>query len=187
MYIRFIANIDWTKVIDWILRILQILTFLGLMIKIGFKNEEYINNVEIKSLSPMQFDPLHNHFHFIYEYNHRSNLDSMNHYLFYPKGVDIKKIDFFSLSYDMKKYKKYNEKGFSEKKIYSIKNIKNKTCLLIHTNLPEIIPNLRMRWMTSSGEIGEYTFQTNGYNGYTDISEYKYRLTWKRKIFQVFS
>ena len=47
--------------------------------------------------------------------------------------------------------------------------------------VPETIPNLKIKWETSKGEIGEYTFNYNGYNGNVDISSYKYKLTFKKK------
>lgn len=177
MNIDFLSNINWTILIDWILRIIQIITFIGVIIKISFQNEEYIDNVEIKSITPMEFDPLHSQFHLISEFNHETNENSTNHYLFYPKNVDIKKVDFFSLSY---------EQDFIEEKIFTLENLKNETCLVIHTSLPGVIPNLRMKWETSKGELGEYTFYVNGYNGNTNISSYKYKLTFRRKILAVF-
>lgn len=84
-------------IIDWGLRIVQIVTFVGLIIKISLKNEDYIDNIEIKTISPYEFNLLHKQFHFINEFNHTSNEISTNHFLFYPKGVDIHKIEFFSL------------------------------------------------------------------------------------------
>ena len=51
--------------------------------------------------------------------------------------------------------------------------------------VPETIPNLKIKWETSKGEIGEYTFNYNGYNGNVDISSYKYKLTFKRKILSI--
>lgn len=56
---------------------------------------------------------------------------------------------------------------------------------MIHTNIPDTVPQLIMKWETVNGEIGEYTFQFNGYNGNTNISNYKYKLTLKRKILTI--
>lgn len=168
-----INNLDITIIIDWILRIVQIITFIGVIVKISFINSEYVNNVEIQSITPFKFDRLHDRFHFIREYNHTPNKDSTNHFLFYPKDVDIKKIDFFSLSFQNK---------LVETKLDTVEDLKNNTCLIIHTSLPDTIPNLKIRWETSRGEIGEYTFTFNGYNGNTNISSYKYKLTVKRKL-----
>ncbi|MFV8044119.1 hypothetical protein ACMZ6Y_02200 [Streptococcus pluranimalium] len=169
-------NIDFTIIIDWILRIVQIATFIGVIIKVSFKGSGYVNNVEIQSIIPLQFDRLHDRFHFIREFNHTSNEDSTNHFLFYPKDVDIKKIEFLSLSFENK---------LVETKLDTVEELKNNTCLIIHTSLPGTIPNLRIRWETSLGEIGEYTFTLNGYNGNTNISSYKYKLTTKRKLMLV--
>ena len=71
-------------------------------------------------------------------------------------------------------------------KLHTVKNLKNYTCLLIHTNLPENMPSLRMKWKTSQGEIGEYTFYSNMYNGNVNISSFKYKLTLKRKLLALF-
>lgn len=166
-----------TDIIDWILRCIQIITFLGVILKISFQNDAYIDNVEISSIVPMEFDSLHSRFHHIREYNHVDNQQSTNHFLFYPKGTDIKKVEFYSLEFDTK---------LKEKKIQTITNLENHDCLLIHTSLIGTIPHLRMRWETSFGELGEFTFYLNGYNGNINISSYKYKLSWKNKLQKVF-
>lgn len=180
MNIGFLFNVDWASYIDWFFRSIQIITFIVLIIKVSSHDEEYIDNVEIKSITPMQFDTLHSQFHYIREFKHMSNEESINHFLFYPKKIDIKNVDFFSLSINE------NSDDFFEEKIGTIEHLKNNTCLLIHTSIPGTIPNLRMRWETSSGEIGEYTFHMNGYNGNTNISSYKYKLSLKRKFLAIF-
>ena len=48
MNIDCVFNIDWSMYIDWLLRILQIATFIAVIIKITFQNKVYINNIEIK-------------------------------------------------------------------------------------------------------------------------------------------
>ena len=113
MNIDCVFNIDWSMYIDWLLRILQIATFIAVIIKITFQNKVYINNIEIKEIKPFEFESL-------------------------------------------------------------------------HTNLPENMPSLRMKWKTSQGEIGEYTFYSNMYNGNVNISSFKYKLTLKRKILALF-
>lgn len=166
-----------TDIIDWILRCVQIITFLGLIVKISFQNDAYIDNVEISSIVPMEFDSLNSQFHYIAEYHHVDNEQSTNHFLFYPKGTDIKKVVFYSLEFDTK---------LKEKKLHTINNLRNHICLLIHTSLPGTMPNLRMRWETSSGELGEFTFYLNGYNGNINISSYKYKSSWKKKLQKIF-
>ena len=47
-------NIDYTKMIDWILRIIQITTFLGVVFKISFKKNEYSTNVRIERINKNQ-------------------------------------------------------------------------------------------------------------------------------------
>ena len=69
--------------------------------------------------------------------------------IFYPKEVDIEIIEFYSLIYDSK-----SNRLVDNDKLHIVKNLKNYTCLLIHTNLPENMPSLRMKWKTSQDEIG---------------------------------
>ena len=155
--------------IDWLLRIIQISTFIGVILKISFQNKAYINNIEIQAIKPIEFDSLHTRFHHIYEFKHNKNDKHYNHLIFYPKEVDIEIIEFYSLIYDSK-----SNRLIVQDKIH--------TSLLIHTNLPENMPSLRMKWKTSQGQIGEYTFYSNMYNGNINISSFKYKLTLKRKL-----
>ena len=181
MNIDCILNIDWAMYIDWLLRILQISTFIGVILKISFQNKAYINNIEIQVIKPIEFDSLHARFHHIYEFKHDENDKHYNHLIFYPKEVDIEIIEFYSLIYDSK-----SNRLVDNDKLHTVKNLKNYTCLLIHTNLPENMPSLRMKWKTSQGEIGEYTFYSNMYNGNVNISSFKYKLTLKRKLLALF-
>jgi len=66
------------------------------------------------------------------------------------------------------------------------KNVRNHTCIVISTILPEGAPHLRVRWETSNGEIGEYTFYYNGFNGNSDMFSYRYKYTLKRKLMCIF-
>ena len=181
MNIDCILNIDWSMYIDWLLRILQIATFIAVIIKITFLNKVYINNIEIKEIKPIEFESLHTKFHYIHEFKHNTSSKHFNHLIFYPKEVDIEIVEFYSLTYDSK-----SNCLVVNDKLHTVKNLKNYTCLLIHTNLPENIPSLRMKWKTSQGEIGEYTFYSNMYNGNVNISSFKYKLTLKRKLLALF-
>ena len=181
MNIDCILNIDWAMYIDWLLRILQTSTFIGVILKISFQNKAYINNIEIQVIKPIEFDSLHTRFHHIYEFKHDENDKHSNHLIFYPKEVDIEIVEFYSLIYDSK-----SNRLVDNDKLHTVKNLKNYTCLLIHTNLPENMPSLRMKWKTSQGEIGEYTFYSNMYNGNVNISSFKYKLTLKRKLLALF-
>ena len=167
--------------IDWLLRILQIATFIAVIIKITFLNKIYIDNIEIKEIKPIEFESLHTKFHYIHEFKHNTSSKPFNHLIFYPKEVDIEIVEFYSLTYDSK-----SNSLVVNDKLHTVKNLKNYTCLLIHTNLPENIPSLRMKWKTSQGEIGEYTFYSNMYNGNVNISSFKYKLTLKRKLLALF-
>ena len=70
MNIDCVFNIDWSMCIDWLLRILQIATFIAVIIKITFQNKVYINNIEIKEIKPFEFESLHTKFHYIHEFTH---------------------------------------------------------------------------------------------------------------------
>ena len=165
-----------TITIDWILRITGIITYIFLIFKI-FYNKEYIDNVKIKKININNTSFLNKEFHFIRTYEHRTSKTYTDIFLFYPENTDIKEIEFFSLKYD----KKLSE----DKLLHKEKNLINNHCLIIKTIVPETIPDLKIKWKTSRGEIGEYIFRYNGYNGNVDSSSYKYKLTLKRKIFAI--
>ena len=162
--------------IDWILRVTGIITYIFLIFKI-FYNKEYIDNVKIKKINIDNTDFLNKEFHFIRTYEHRTSKTYTDLFLFYPKNTDIKEIEFFSLKYD----KKLSE----DKLLHKEKNLIHNHCLIIKTIVPETIPDLKIKWKTGRGEIGEYIFYYNGYNGNVDIASYKYKLTLKRKIFTI--
>ena len=174
-------NIDYVSIltlsIDWFLRIVQIITFIVLILKINHY-DNYIDNVRIKKINPDNLEELNSEFHYIYEYEHIINKAHTDLFLIYPKNVDIKKIEVFSLKFD--------EKLIEDELLYTKNNLINNYSLLIKTIVPETIPNLKVKWETSKGELGEYTFNNNGYNGNVDISSYKYKLTFKRKILSIF-
>ena len=54
----YFLKIDWAMYIDWLLRIIQISTFIGVILKISFQNKAYINNIEIQTIKPIEFDSL---------------------------------------------------------------------------------------------------------------------------------
>ncbi len=175
-------NIDHMSIltlsIDWFFRIVQIVTFIVLILKISYyDNKEYIDNVRIEKINPDNLEKLNSRFHYINEYEHIINEFHTDLFLIYPKNVDIKKIEVFSLKFD--------GQLIEDKLLYTKNNLKNNYSLLIKTMVPETIPNLKIKWETSKGEIGEYTFYYNGYNGNVDISSYKYKLTFKRKILSI--
>ena len=140
-----------------------------------------IKNIEIPEIKQIEIHSIHTRFHHIYEFKHDENDKHYNHLIFYPKEVDIEIVEFYSLNYDSR-----NDCLIVNNKLHTVKNLKNYTCLLIHTNLPENMPSLRMKWKTSQGEIGEYTFYSNMYNGNVNISSFKYKLTLKRKLLALF-
>ena len=171
-------NIDHMSIlalsIDWFFRIVQIVTFIVLILKISYyDNKEYIDNVRIEKINPDNLDKLNSRFHYINEYEHVINEFHTDLFLIYPKNIDIKKIEVFSLKFD--------GQLIEDKLLYTKNNLRNNYSLLIKTMVPETIPNLKIKWETSKGEIGEYTFNYNGYNGNVDISSYKYKLTFKKK------
>ena len=174
-------NIDYTKMIDWILRIIQITTFLGVVFKISFKKNEYSTNVRIERINKNQFASLNDKFTFIHTYEHIKNQNYIDYFILYPRGVDLINLQFFELEY---KNNNFFRKTFKEnkKEIHSIKNVKDNTCVLISTLLPEGCPNFCIKWKTSNGEVGTHIFNYNGFNGNSNMNSYKYKLTFLKKI-----
>lgn len=166
--------------IDWILRILQIITFIGVILKVTFKQHYYSDNVSLEKIKLEDFDSLNSRFEFIHEYDYIKDEPHVNYFLLYPKNVDIKKLDFIDISYG--KNCKEIEK-LRDSKI----NIRNHTCIVISTILSEGAPFFKVKWETSTGEIGEYVFRYNGFNGNSDSPSYKTKLTIKRKILMILS
>ena len=173
-------NIDYTKMIDWILRIIQIVTFIGVILKVTFNQNYYSDNVSLEKIELEDFDSLNNRFEFIHEYDYIKEDPHVNYFLLYPKNVDIKRLDFIDILYGK------NSKEI-EKLRESKTNIRNHTCIVISTILPEGAPFFKVRWETSTGEIGEYVFRYNGFNGNSDSPSYKTKLTIKRKILMILS
>ena len=70
-------NIDYVSIltlsIDWFLRIVQIITFIVLILKINHY-DNYIDNVRIKKINPDNLEELNSEFHYIYEYEHIINV-----------------------------------------------------------------------------------------------------------------
>lgn len=167
---------NWIDIVDWFLRIVQIMSFIGLILKISFQTG-YIDNVGVEAIEEPDSVINDKRFHRVDNYEHTEN--PINYFLFYPKGTDIKWLDFYSLRYD-------NEGNELAKFLNRREYIRNHTALLIRTTIMGVTPILKLKWETNSGELGEYTVQFNGFNGNTDIKSYKYKLTWKRKILSIF-
>ena len=133
-------NIDYVSIltlsIDWFLRIVQIITFIVLILKINHY-DNYIDNVRIKKINPDNLEELNSEFHYIYEYEHIINEAHTDLFLIYPKNVDIKKIEVFSLKFD--------EKLIEDELLYTKNNLINNYSLLIKTIVPETIPNLKVK------------------------------------------
>lgn len=166
--------------IDWFLRILQIVTFIGVIFKVIYTKNYYCDNVSVEKIEPKDIDTLNSHFRFIQRYDYTKEQSYGDYLLLYPKNVDIVKLDFIDISYDedMNEIEDLRE---TRTKIW------NHTCIVIHTILPEGPPFFKVRWETSTGEIGEYTFTYNGFNGNVDSHSYKADLTLIRKIMMILS
>lgn len=76
--------------IDWILRILQIITFIGVILKVTFNQNYYSDNVSLEKIKLEDFDSLNSRFEFIHEYDYIKDEPHVNYFLLYPKNVDIK-------------------------------------------------------------------------------------------------
>ena len=165
--------------IDWILRILPIVTFIGIILKVIFGKEHYCDNVSVEKIEPKDFETLNSRFRFIQRYDYTKEQSYGDYLILYPKKVDIVKLDFIDISY-----------GEDNKVIEELRETRTKisahTCIVIHTILPEGPPFFKVRWETSNGEIGEYAFTYNGFNGNVDSPSYKSKLTIKRKIRMIF-
>lgn len=166
--------------IDWILRILQIVTFIGVILKVTYTKNYYCDNVSVEKIEPKDIDTLNSHFRFIKRYDYTKEQSYGDYFLLYPKNVDIVKLDFIDISYDehMNEIEALRETSTK---------ISNHTCIVIRTILPEGPPFFKVRWETSTGEIGEYDFTYNGFNGNVDSHSYKSNLTLKRKIKMILS
>ncbi|HEM3474390.1 TPA: hypothetical protein U1B24_001039 [Streptococcus suis] len=159
--------------IDWVLRILQILSIFILIIKISFNKSNIVDNVNILQLhTHEQIEEIKLRY---YETCKIGNL-SGEKFLIIPRGVDLQKIEFYELSYNEKK------NIFKKKRILKKENIQSGTGIILDTLVPCGIPNLRVRWQTSTGEIGEHTFHYNGFNGFQDMIEYKAKFSFWRKV-----
>ena len=166
--------------IDWILRILQIVTFIGVILKVTYTKNYYCDNVSVEKIEPKDIDTLNSHFRFIKRYDYTKEQSYGDYFLLYPKNVDIVKLDFIDISYDehMNEIEALRETSTK---------ISNHTCIVIRTILPEGPPFFKVRWETSTGETGEYDFTYNGFNGNVDSHSYKSNLTLKRKIKMILS
>lgn len=166
--------------IDWILRILQIVTFIGVILKVTYTKNYYCDNVSVEKIEPKDIDTLNSHFRFIKRYDYTKEQSYGDYFLLYPKNVDIVKLDFIDISYDehMNEIEALRETSTK---------ISNHTCIVIRTILPKGPPFFKVRWETSTGEIGEYDFTYNGFNGNVDSHSYKSNLTLKRKIKMILS
>lgn len=171
----FINNMDWTKLIDWFLRIVQILTFIGILIKTSNKNE-YVDNVKLEEVSYQDINSIYcnKKFHMVFSFGNAEH--ETNHYLFYPVGTDLKKVSIYSIK-DNIKY---------DQKLETFRGINNGRGLIINLSIIGTVPHHMIRWETTSGEIGEYVFQMNGFNGNMDFSEYKYKYSIIGKLKKIF-
>ncbi|MFC3928274.1 hypothetical protein ACVR05_06785 [Streptococcus caprae] len=166
---------DWVNCIDWFLRILQIIAFVGVILKVSVQ-KGYSSNIKVEDVTQKEEKDYFSRFRFIDQYEHLEH--GFEKILIYPVETDIKKLVFYNLTY---------ENGKLIKKLIETKrDIKNSTAILLRTTLPEGVPSLKIEWTTSDGEIGEHIFRYNGFNGYHHLTEYKYRLTLKKKILSVF-
>lgn len=170
----YVENINMDKIasiIDWFLRVLQILTFVVLCLQIS-KKDRYSHNVKIEEVKKEDLNDLNQKFRMIYDFKHIFN--GFHYFTCYPDNVDLKKVDIFELYYE--------NNGFKERKLKTYHTILNGESLIIQTSVPCGPPNLRIKWTTNMGEKGEFTFFYNGFNGNLDMKAYKYKRTFKRII-----
>ena len=68
----------------------------------------------------------------------------------------------------------------------TFRGINNGRGLIINLSIIGTVPHHMIRWETTSGEIGEYVFQMNGFNGNMDFIEYKYKYSIIGKLKKIF-
>ncbi len=159
-------------IFDWLIKIFEIISIIVCFISLITKKDEYISNITIKHINDnSELDSLS--LHYFDEFNEKNGID---YFIIYPKNTNFKNVTFYSLTYDMKKNK------FDEKLIRTYSNITYGTGILILTTVPEGIPHLKVKWCTQEELTGEYIFDYNGYNGYTDIDSYCYHYSIIAKI-----
>ena len=86
--------------VDWMLRILQILSIFILIIKISFNKSNIVDNVNILQIHT--YEQIEEFKLRYYETCKIGNL-SGEKFLIIPRGVDLKKIEFYELSYNEKR------------------------------------------------------------------------------------
>ena len=62
-------NSNFTLFIDWTLRIIQIISFIGVILKISFNNNGYSDNVKIKKIRLEDLDSLNKNYSFIQNFD----------------------------------------------------------------------------------------------------------------------
>lgn len=162
-------------IIDWLLRISGLISLLGCMIAFLTTKKEYTSDIKIKKLNDISdMDRLGLYYYDILEV---SNEEFVEFFAIIPNGVDLKNVIFYELEYDQK-----HNKLLEKNKLKEFKLLKDNNGIFVKTIVPEVIPNLKISWISSYGLRGEYIFKYNGFNGNTDLSNYKYNYTFIAKL-----
>ena len=92
-------SLNLTLLIDWALRIVQIITFIGVILKISFNNNGYSDNVIMKRIKFEDLDSLNKDFSFIQSFEDIQDSTYNEYFVLYPKNVDIISLKFIEINY----------------------------------------------------------------------------------------
>lgn len=92
-------SLNLTLLIDWALRIMQIITFIGVILKISFNKNGYSDNVIMKRIKFEDLDSLNKDFSFIQSFEDIQDSTYNEYFVLYPKNVDIISLKFIEINY----------------------------------------------------------------------------------------
>ncbi|MEI4309886.1 hypothetical protein [Streptococcus suis] len=163
-FFTILKNMSWEDRIDWFFRIIQIATFIILIVKVNV-HKGYIDNVQLIEIDDLQKIDENNELRFYRSFGNFEN--TCNHFLFRPIGTDLKKVEIYSLDEEQNK----------SKLLEKYKDLNNGSALLINIDIMGIMPHHMITWVTDNGEKGEYIFHMNGFNGNMNFRSYRYKYT----------
>lgn len=162
-------------IVDWVLRISGLISLLVWIIAFFIPKREYTSDIKIKQINDISdMDKLDLHYYDVFE---MSNENHAELFAVMPNGIDLKDVTFYELEYN-----DIHNKLFEKKKLKKFESLKNDNGILVKAIVPEGIPNLKISWKSDYGLEGEYIFQYNGFNGYIDLNNYKYKYTFIAKL-----
>lgn len=119
---------SWGDRIDWFFRIIQIATFIILIVKVNV-HKGYIDNVQLIEIDDLQKIDENNELRFYRSFGNFEN--TCNHFLFRSIGTDLKKVEIYSLDEEQNK----------SKLLEKYKDLNNGSALLINIDIMGIMPH----------------------------------------------